>query len=153
MKGTLLYFEEFIAGAAVLVAVTLAIFFTNPQVTHALPLFDPFGGFIVSTPLPNFVPTPAGPIPHPVCPIYVEVTNNDSSNGLPPSFGIFIPVENPAPTYDYNNLFMPGTPIVGGLEPIPCVGGDAPIPLFPLFYDAVDGPFYLAGEGGIPGTY
>lgn len=133
--------QENIAYSAVAAFMTALCLAVPPAVTRAAVFFVPFGGVISSSVTPNL--TPVG-IPNPACPVYSVVTNVDTSNGLPPTFGIFIPPELPAPTYDYNNLFVPGAPILGGLDPIPCVGGTAPIPVYPLFYNA---PFYLSGEG------
>jgi hypothetical protein len=134
----------FMVGFLLSTGVVLAVY-SQAQPAYALPMFQSYGGWVDSV-LPN--PTPAG-IPNPVCPIYTLITNVDLTDGLSPEFGIFIPPLFPAPTYDYNNLYVPGTPVIGGLVPIPCVGGIAPVPIYPLFYDAADGPFYLTGTGAL----
>jgi hypothetical protein len=99
--------------------------------------FTPFGGWIVST-VAN--PTPAGAL---ICPVYSVVTNVSPTNGLPPTFGIYIPAFLPGPIYAYGNMFTPGVPLVGGLLPIPC---PAPIPVYPLYYNL---PFYMLGTGSL----
>lgn len=121
--------------------------YSQAPVARALPLFEPFGGTIAAIPLVNYLPT-VPPVPDPACPIYYTIDNADPTDGLPPVYGVFpIPVL-PALSYDNNNLEIPGTPVIGGLEPLPCLGGTALIPLYPLFYD---GLFYLDGTGPIPG--
>ncbi len=121
----------------------LGIYSSIPKAEAAI--FTPYGGWVSSVPLPN--PTALlGGIPNPVCPVYYMVTNTDPTSGLPPVFGIFIPPIAPGATYDYNNFFVPGTPILGGLiSELPCVGGLTPFPIYPLYRD---GLFYLTGTGG-----
>lgn len=104
--------------------------------------FLPYGGY-VDTFVVNL--TAAG-LPNPTCPIYSVISNVDPTNGLPPEFGVFIPPTLPAPTYDYNNLYVPGTPVLGGLVPVPNLACLAPIPVYPLYYNLPD-PFYLTGTG------
>ena len=102
--------------------------------------FIPYGGTVIS------VAANVDPVSSIECPFYSVVDNVDADNGLPPIFGIYIPPEFPAPTYDYNNIFTPGVPIMGGIEPIPCQT-DTGLQAYPLFFDAPDGPFYLTGTG------
>jgi len=131
------FFEKtaFIFGMLILI-LTVGLFLSAPasKADYISP-FVPFGGWVNSV-VAN--PTPGGSY---ICPTYILITNADLTNGLPPEFGVYIPVFLPGPTYDYNNLFTPGTPLVGGFEPVLC---PAPVPVYPLFYDA---PFYLTGTG------
>lgn len=137
--------------AFLLTAGAVLVLYSQTTPAKALPLFSPFGGTILAGPFPNPLPPPAVG-PNPVCPFFFTVDNVDLEDGLPPAFGIFIPALPPGISFDYNNFF-PGTPIIGGVEPIPCLGGTAPLPLYPVYYDLLDGGFYLDGTGGLPGTY
>ena len=109
--------------------------------------FEQYSGYVDSV-IPNL--TAAG-LPNPSCPVYTVVTNNDLTDGLPPEFGIFIPPILPAPTFYADNLVTPGTPLIGGVVPIPNLACLAPVPVYPIFYDLPDGGFYLTGTGSIPG--
>jgi hypothetical protein len=124
------------------------VLYSQTTPARALPLFSPFGGIITDIPVANPLPPPAVGL-NPACPYYSVVNNVDLDDGLPPEFGVFIPTIPPGISYDYNNLFIPDTPIIGGVEPIPCLGGTAPLPLYPMFYDALDGGFYLDGTGSL----
>ncbi len=115
----------------------VVLFYVQVPLVSAATTFVPFGGFEgLTVPNPNVTSSL-------VCPTYTIVFNSDETNGLPSIFGVFIPPELPFPTYDYNNLITPGTPIIGGVTPVPC---PAPLPVYPLFFDPT-GPFYLAGTG------
>ncbi|MDR3642087.1 MAG: hypothetical protein P4L74_00470 [Candidatus Doudnabacteria bacterium] len=129
-----------------LLLTTAAVFVLYSQAlpAKALPVFVPYGGFVIAGPLA------AQSI---ICPEYSLVNNVDLENGLGPVIGIAIPVTPPAPTYDFNDIFTPGNPLVGGVLPTPCAVGLGGVQVYPIFFDAPDGPFYLTGTGGIPGTY
>ncbi len=112
--------------------------YSQVPTVSAAPVFVPFGGFVDSV-VANL--DPAGAL---ICPVFSLITNVDTTNGLPPEFGVYIPPDFPMPTYDYNNIYTLGTRLMGGVETVPC---PASVPVFPLFFDAPDGPFYLTGTG------
>lgn len=120
-----------------LILVLTAGLFLSAPISHAAAAstFIQFGGW-EGAPVPN--PTPGGML---ICPTYTLVTNVSTTDGLPPEFGVYIPIILPGTTFAYSNLITPGTPIIGGVLPALC---PAPVPVYPLYYDV---PFYLAGTG------
>jgi hypothetical protein len=129
--------EKTIAFFVSLILVLLAGLFLSAPIGRAAgaSAFVQFGGYEDSI-VPN--PTPGGMF---ICPTYTLVTNISTTDGLPPEFGVYIPLILPGTTFAYSNLITPGVPIIGGVLPVPC---PAPVPVYPLYYDA---PFYLAGTG------
>ena len=88
------------------------------------------------------------------CPVFAIVQSADPLS-FPQVYGMVIPPPPPPPLlYDYQMIYIPGTPLLGEHDPFPDVLCSVPgIPVYDVFYDIADGPFYLTGTGGIPGTY
>ena len=114
-----------------------------PKTKAAVAPFEAFGGKVVG---PAINPIAAIPGAALTCPTYTVIANfSPATNGLPPTFGVFIPAVLPGPIYSYGNMFLPGVAVLGGLLPTLC---PAPIQVYPLFYNA---PIYLMGTGAVPG--
>ena len=143
----ILYYEVLAAFAAVFCLFIVSYSLPFPVRADYIPPFDAYSGYVDS----SVVNLTAAGLPNPTCPFYTVVTNNDLTDGLPPEFGIFIPPTLPAPIYDYEDLVTIGTPLIGGVEPVPNLACAAPVPVYPIFYDLPDGGFYLTGTGGLPG--
>lgn len=120
----------FIVGGAVMGAYSQA-----PRANAAL--FTPYGGSVVSVVIQPL---------NVACPEYSVIANADPTSG-PTIFAVFIPPTPVAPTYDFNNLFIPSTPVLGGYVPVDDPACAPGLPAFPLFYNMPDGPFYLTGTG------
>ncbi len=84
----------------------------------------------------------------PSCPFYSVIDNADPTDGLPLQFGVYVPTGAEADLYDYGNLYVPGTPVLGQLNPIPfantaCATG------YPLYEIMFDGLYYQTGTGAL----
>lgn len=98
--------------------------------------FVGYGGWVVS-----YIPPTVPPLPP--CPGYSIVRSAEPTFG-PAIFGVYVPPFLGALLYDYGNLYVPNTPLIGGYEPIPFPTCPAPYPVFPIFFD---GLFFLTGTG------
>ncbi len=122
----------------VLIGTYATFFLASPLRTQAAEIttFVPFGGWVVSY-VPPLVP------PAPPCPGHVVIRNANSIS-LTPLFGIYIPPFMDMLLYDYRNLYIPNTPVIGGYALVPFVTCPVPYPVFPIFFD---GLFFLTGSG------
>lgn len=132
-------------GAMVLMG-SVSMFIFPPTTRAQVAEFSPFVGFgatVISIAVPL--------VPNPACPYYYLVQNDDVNIENPfPQFGLFIIPGSEIDLYDFHNLAIPGTALLGGIIPVPNVAcGTTPTggPVFPIFFD---GLFFLTGSGAGP---
>jgi hypothetical protein len=108
----------------------------NAKPAQAL-AFIPYGGWEGIVVPAVLAPPPA------VCPMHTVIIS--ATPGIP-VFGVYVPPFGQLLLYDYKNLFVPGTPILGGYDPIPFVTCKTPYFVYPIDFNA---PFYLTGTGAL----
>ncbi len=102
-------------------------------------VFVPYGGWVISVVPQINPPAPAA------CPMHTLVLNVNQAS-FDPIFGVYVPPGGQFLLYSYQNLFTPGTPLLGGYDPIPFPTCNLPYPVFPIDFNA---PFFLTGTGGL----
>ena len=123
-----------------LTAASVVFIYSRTIPVHAQVAGEEYGGTVLD------VEVNADPLDDIECPVYTNIENADPTDGLPPVFGVYIPDYYPAPTYDYENLFTPGVPVLGELDEFdPCATNDGVA--FPLIIDPGNPEFYLTGTG------
>lgn len=98
--------------------------------------FVPYGGW-ESVVIPAVVAPPPA-----ICPMHTVIISAVPGT---PTFGVYVPPGGQLFLYDYKNLFTPGTPILGGYDPIPFPTCKTPYFVYPIDFNA---PLFLTGTGG-----
>jgi hypothetical protein len=121
-------------GLAITGGLVIFIFSQTLPAQAQLSAFVPYGGTTVT-----YIP----PVVTPPCPGYYVIKNAETLS-ITPQFGVYLPPGGESLLYDYRNLITPGTPVIGGYEPIPFPTCAAAYPVYPIFWSA---PFFLTGTG------
>lgn len=124
----------YIAMVAFALTAALVIgIYSQAAPAQALGLAVPYGGQVDK---PVIQPLNAA------CPEYSVVINADPI-GLP-IFGVFVPPGGESLLYDYKNLYIPDTPLLGMYDADPNLACGARFPVYPIDFN---GLFYFTGTG------